>query len=227
MSGGTPARSKAPRAPSATRERILDAGLRLFNEQGVQHVTTNHIAAEAGISPGNLYYHYRHKEDIVLELYRRYELKAAGVLNVPDRQQVSIDDLWLLVHMAFEVIQDYRFLFRDLSDLNAEYPSLRARFVLNLEGGIQRTESFLMQLAADGQLDATAMEVRALAVNMVLVSTYWLALQAVRHDAERATGTRDEDLSRGVYQVLSLITPYLEGPARTAMRIEARRYVNA
>lgn len=212
---------------AATRERVLDASLRLFNEQGVQHVTTNHIADEAGISPGNLYYHYRHKEDIVLALYGRYEARAASALTVPEGQQVSMDDLWLLVHMAFEVIQEYRFLFRDLSDLNAEYSSLRERFVVNLEASIERTEAYLMQLAADGQLDATTMEVKALAVNMVLVSTYWLALQAVRHDAERATSTRDEDLSQGVYQVLSLITPYLEGPARMAMRREARRYVSA
>lgn len=219
-------RARAPaKGASPTRERVLDASLRLFNERGVQHVSTNHIADETGISPGNLYYHFRHKEDIVLALYRRYEVRAAAAMNVPDAEQVSIDDLWLLVHLAFEAIQEFRFLFRDLSDLNAEYPSLRERFVANLEGGIVRTEAFLMRLAADGQLDATKMEVEALAVNMVLVSTYWLALQAVRNDRARATSTRDEDLARGVYQVLSLITPYLEGPARTAMRREARRYV--
>jgi AcrR family transcriptional regulator len=217
-------RAAKAKGGSPTRERVLDTSLRLFNEQGVQHVTTNHIAEEAGISPGNLYYHFRHKEDIVVALYRRYEIKAASVMNVPDASQVSIDDLWLLVHMAFEVIQEYSFLFRDLSDLNAAFPALRQRFVANIEHSIERTEAYLMELASDGQLDATTMEVKALALNMVLVSTYWLALQGVRNDKDGSLRARDEDLPRGVYQVLSLVTPYLEGPARLSMRREARRY---
>ena len=45
-----------------TRGRILDAARRLFNERGTAAVSTNHIAAEAGLSPGNLYYHFADKQ---------------------------------------------------------------------------------------------------------------------------------------------------------------------
>ena len=55
----------------SNRERIVDTALQLFNERGSATVSTNHIAAAARISPGNLYYHFRNKEEIVRALFER------------------------------------------------------------------------------------------------------------------------------------------------------------
>lgn len=55
-----------------TRERVLNAALELFNERGSASVTTNHVAVHAGISPGNLYYWFSDKNEIVRELYGQF-----------------------------------------------------------------------------------------------------------------------------------------------------------
>ena len=59
-----------------TRERIIDAALQMFNENGERAVTTNHIASKLGISPGNLYYHFRNKQAIIANLFDRYEQRV-------------------------------------------------------------------------------------------------------------------------------------------------------
>jgi AcrR family transcriptional regulator len=55
----------------STRSSILDAALELFNDRGKAAVSTNHIAAALDIGPGNLYYHFRIKQDIIQALFER------------------------------------------------------------------------------------------------------------------------------------------------------------
>jgi len=62
-----------------TRGRIVDAAIQLFNERGVAAVTTNHVAGHLKISPGNLYYHFRNKEEIVREAFDRMNAEADEV----------------------------------------------------------------------------------------------------------------------------------------------------
>lgn len=219
-------RTRAARAPSKTRERILETSLALFNEFGAPNVTTNQIADAVEISPGNLYYHFRHKEDIVMALFDRYEAALGDITGSSADAEGAVLDLWLLVHLSFEVIHDYRFIHRDLSDLTAAYPVLRSRFQRGVEAGIQRAGDFCSAMANAGALEASPEEAHALAVNIALVTTYWLNLQALRQ-AGHASGkpSDDETISKGVFQVLSLITPYLRGSTQDEFRRVAQRYL--
>ncbi len=92
--------------PRQTRERIVETSLSLFNRDGAPHVTTADIADEMSISPGNLYYHFRNKNEIIAELYAAFEYRLDALLAAPEGRVAGIEDLWLFLHLLFEAMWD-------------------------------------------------------------------------------------------------------------------------
>src|SRR5207249_5304730 len=103
--------------PRRTRERILETSLALFNARGAPHVTTAEIAGEMNISPGNLYYHFRNKDQIIGELYAAFERRLEYLLAAPEGRPADVEDLWLFLHLLFEAMWEFRFLYRDLDEI--------------------------------------------------------------------------------------------------------------
>ena len=62
-----------------TRNRILDAALRLFRERGFAETTMRDVATAAGVATGAAYYYFRSKEELVLAFYVRTDQEAAEV----------------------------------------------------------------------------------------------------------------------------------------------------
>jgi AcrR family transcriptional regulator len=196
-----------------TRARILEASLALFNEHGEAHVTTGMIADELNISPGNLYYHFANKDEIVERLFARFEERIDVNLGAaPEGSPAAdvIEDLWFYLHLMFEAIWDYRFLYRNLDDLMHRSRLLREHFNRIAEHKLAAIEALCRELVRAKAMRAAPGEIRALAGNVLLVATYWLNYQSlVRHrvDPQSTLGT-------GVYQVMALVAPFLVGPAR-------------
>jgi AcrR family transcriptional regulator len=204
-----------------TRERILETALRLFNDFGEPNVTTTVIADEMGISPGNLYYHYHNKDEIVDALFADYEKEIEPLLNVPGNRPHEAEDVWLYLHLLFEIIWKFRFFYRDINDLLTRNRLVETHFQRILALKEVSAISICEGLAASGELTATPAEIRALATNMCVVATFWLSFEHAR----RPRG--EPDIGRGVYQVISLAAPYLQGNSRALLERLSQEYVTS
>jgi AcrR family transcriptional regulator len=204
-----------------TRQRILDTSLALFNEQGEPNVTTNHIADELEISPGNLYYHFRNKDDIVQHLFASYEARMDEVLVVPDDRLPNLEDIWLQLHLVFECMWEYRFIYRDLVDILSRNRKLRMHFGRILRRAATNARQVLSGLAAAEILRASPAEIDATADNILLIATFWLNFDAVRLGK---IGHVDIDLRGGIFQVMMLLAPLLRDAERVHLHHLAAAY---
>jgi AcrR family transcriptional regulator len=212
--------------PRRTKERILATALEMFNAHGAPQITTNALADELGMSPGNLYYHYRNKDDIINQLFLQYEAAIDQLLIVPEGGIPNVEDAWFFLHLMFEVIWKYRFLYRDLNELLPTNRKLELKFqsVLRRKGVLAR--ALTQSLADAGELTASKEELAALANNMVVISTYWLSFEYAtnpRHINDPAIASAA--LARGAYHVLALVAPFLKAQSRAHLTALAQSYL--
>ena len=204
-----------------TRQRILDASLSMFNAQGEPNVTTNHIADELEISPGNLYYHFRNKDDIIEQLFGGYEQRMDAALSAPEGRLPGLEDVWLQLHLVFECIWDYRFLYRDLVDILTRNRRLRLRFARILKRADEQAHQVMRGLVQAGVMRASADEVDAAATNILVIATFWLNYAAARGDKDERTSIRD-----GIVQVMMLLSPFLRDAERVHLNQLIRAYTD-
>ena len=204
-----------------TRKRILDASLAMFNAQGEPNVTTNHIADELEISPGNLYYHFRNKDDIIEQLFGDYEQRIDAALAAPEGRLPGLEDVWLQLHLVFECIWDYRFLYRDLIDILSRNRRLRIRFARILKRADDRAHLVMRGLTQAGVMRASAAELDAAATNILVIATFWLNYASVRGEKDEQIAIRD-----GIVQVMMLLAPFLRDAERVHLNGLTRAYLD-
>ena len=108
-----------------TKDNINTTANKMFNLHGTKAISTNHIAKEMGISPGNLYYHFRSKNDIIRSIANNFSNELESIFQI---QLGTISDfsnnLRSLFNSFFQIQQSYQFLFLEGGHLAKQDPKL-------------------------------------------------------------------------------------------------------
>lgn len=206
---------------SKTRERIVEAALRLFNDDGLAAVTTHRIAAEIGISPGNLHYHFKSKRVIVAWLFRRFEDRLAPCVDAASTA-TALDDLWLSLHLTFEAIDEYRFAMRDLEVLVKENPELEARAQALTARQLLAARTVCAGLANAGVIEASSEDVEMIALQIVFTTTCWFSFKRLMPARRNAA---HGDAALAAYYTLTLLSPYVVGESRDYLNFLRAKYL--
>lgn len=210
---------------SNTRERILATSLELFNRHGERNVTTNHIAEALGISPGNLYYHFRNKSEIVFELFQRYQASVEAFLQVPGDRPLTWQDKVTYFEAILQGIWAARFLHRDMAHLLSQDERLRLEYKHFVRRSLDQGLAIYEGLRHAGLIEVSDEDMRALLVNTWVLAASWAGfVHSLVPSSERGDEFDRVLLRQGIYQIVCLEAPYLRGEALDHLETMKQRY---
>ena len=190
---------------AVTQEAILTAAIDLFNKSGTAAISTNHIAAAAGISPGNLYYHFQNKEHILRAILEQMTGVWDEVYVLPEDAAFTVETLRQILRRNFELVWRYRFFYRELVALLRHDRELAKRYrAIRQRRQSQQLQRF-QQLAASGALrqPVSSVEAESLLTIGWLVSDYWLAFLESGGESVNA-----DQIQQGVDLIMRVYAPY-------------------
>lgn len=159
----------------STKQKILDTALELFNKTNTQSATTNHIAKEMGISIGNLHYHYKNREEIILKLYE--QMLTESTLLVQDLPK---DIVGLFEHQKLmsKILWKYHFFYRELLFLLSRDPLLKERYIQDNISHAQRIRISFENLVSSGDMQIEDEgNLQYLVDTVMLTSSFWNPLE--------------------------------------------------
>ena len=200
--------------PNKTKDRILQISLQLFNERGERSVTTNHIAAELGISPGNLYYHFRNKQEIIKELAQQYQAETLEMLALPVDRPLNANDKISYFQVLSNQLWAYRFIHRDVYHLvenNEDFRKIYPRFAGQV---MQQGQKIYSAFVDAGLMKMNDSEIEALIINLWIVLTNWTNFLYMSGHISDNTHLEEKWVWQALRQMVFLEGPYLMGESR-------------
>tara|TARA_B110000438_G_scaffold88514_1_gene88020 strand:+ start:490 stop:1110 length:621 start_codon:yes stop_codon:yes gene_type:complete len=189
-----------------TKNKIINTAIKLFNKQGTNLVSTNHIAKAMGISPGNLYYHFSSKNDIIRAISRQFNSELVSIF------QFQLDDVsdfserfTTLFHSFFKMQKSYQFLFFEGVRLVKHDKELQNGYS-ELKGLIEESYFKLLSNLVKIKLlkKDSLLIVDELLEKQWIIMWYWASYSSIEKKV-----FDDERIKKGIVLSLSIIKPQL------------------
>jgi len=190
-----------------TKQRIIQTAVQLFNEQGVGKVSTNHIAAAASISPGNLYYHFKNKSEIIRSILTIMYEEWNEVWYIEEQMQLEQKHLEQKLIQNFEILWRYRFFYREALSLFQADESLRQQHNAMMETRLVEQQAFIQRFIECGVLhiQADSEQLQKLLLSCWIIANNWLSFLEMNGQPIDEAG-----LQKGVSLIWAILTPYLK-----------------
>lgn len=188
-----------------TKQRILNTSRELFNTHGAHTITTNHIASEMGISPGNFYYHFRNKEELIRKIYYQLNDQFEQMWNILDKPFPSAADISDFFLTLYNLFYEYRFFFLEQAMLFDKDPQLKEDFVRRKSKLFDKTQHILNQWVEAGFMNMpfSQRDISLIAHNLWIVGQFWLPYIYVSDNQITV-----RDIREGILQIIAIVKPH-------------------
>lgn len=160
-----------------SKEKILNAALLLYNEQGIRNITTRHIAASIGMSGGNLHYHFKHTEDIISALFNELALAYDGLMANAQSVPLDLSAIAFLTESSFKLVNKYRFIFINFVEIGKWIPEIRDAYYQLIQKREQQFLKVFEDLIANGIFrdDIPTSNKSGLVKQFFIINDFWLS----------------------------------------------------
>ncbi len=193
-----------------TRQRIIEAAIRLFNERHFGNVTTAELAADLGITEGNLWYHFKSKRALLDVVSALYVERAKQRLKLGPGEGDILDSYAGFLRALSSEVRDFRFIFRDRADYGEHSGHMLANITGIYEGTFEQMTRFFLALREEGHLDVGEEWIGPLVTNAIVLIRF-------AHEFFREMNVPEADMGEvdwGIYQHLQAFGPLLKPAAR-------------
>ena len=196
-----------------TKDKIIATAIDLFNIHGTKAISTNHIAKEMGISPGNLYYHFRSKNDIIRSISDNFSNELGSVFKIQlDTIADFSSNLTSLFNRFFKIQQSYQFLFLEGVHLTKQDSKLLDNYT-NLRSLIKKGYYELLS----NLVEIKIMKKQSLHIIDDMLDTQWIIMWYwINHTVLDRKIYDDFQIKKGIKLSFSIIKPQLTSIGKIA-----------